>query len=90
MTLAKQILEKHRKKDASLPHWITMKHAELAMDEYPSKLLSSKEKHIKNELTYLVNQFTGSSEELGHERHSQILVERLYKMIKTQLSETTK
>ncbi len=34
MKTAREILEEHRKKDDSLPHWITVKHALLAMEEY--------------------------------------------------------
>jgi hypothetical protein len=38
MKTIKETLEKHRLADDSLPHWITMKHAELAVEEYTEQL----------------------------------------------------
>lgn len=34
MDKAREILEKHRQKDDSLSHWVTVKHAIEAMEEY--------------------------------------------------------
>ncbi len=81
MKSRKEILEKHRKKDPSLPHWITIKHAEQAMKEYTSKLIISKEKNLKKNLTSLVNDFTG-----GTEPHTPILVYRIYELFKRELN----
>lgn len=76
MKTRKQILEKHRKNNDAVPHWITMKDAESAMKEYLLSL--SKDKDFKDSLTSLIDEFTGSKE-----RHTAILVDRICKKIRT-------
>lgn len=47
---AKEVLLKHRKKDTTLPHWITNKHAIEAMKEYAKA-------EVKKENTRLHDRF---------------------------------
>jgi len=49
MKTDKEILEKHRKKDDSLPHWITIKHALNAIKEIKIELRNAVANYIGSE-----------------------------------------